>query len=46
MQLKCFAKEEMMRSSSLTLYVSLLSEKYKNGKMNLIKLFDWFGVQP
>jgi hypothetical protein len=23
-------------------YVSLLSEKYKNGKMNLIKAFDWF----
>lgn len=44
-----FAKEEMMLEKVLPMkfdsfYVSLLSEKYKNGKMNLIKAF-WIGLE-
>jgi hypothetical protein len=48
MQLKCFCKRRNDARKVLpmkfdSLRVSLLSEKYKNGKMNLIKAFDWFG---
>jgi hypothetical protein len=44
--IKCFCKRRNDARKVLPMkfdfYVSLLSEKYKNGKMNLIKAFDWF----